>query len=85
MNDDLLLKLLEEIEALREEVKKREPEPLVLGTKELAQAMGMSVNYAGKLMADPKFPSMKLGGNWKVSRRALEEWLDRNKWHELEL
>ena len=27
----------------------------------------------------PGFPSMKLGGNWKASKKSLEEWLDHNK------
>ena len=85
MNDELLMRVLDEIAELKEEVKKKEQESLVLGTKELAKALDMSLNYAGFLMNNPSFPSMKIGGKWKVSKKALEEWLDHNKWHEIEL
>lgn len=85
MNDEILMKLLDEIAELKKELKKKEPEPLVLGTRELAQTLGMSVNYAGMLMNNASFPSMKIGGKWKVSKKALEEWLDHNKWHEIEI
>lgn len=77
--DDLMMVLLKKIEDLETIIKKPQVECLMYNTKELAMAMGMSVNYANKLMNYPGFPAMKVGGNWKVSKIALEEWLDKNK------
>ena len=45
----------------------------------------MSLNYAGKLMATKGFPSTKIGGAWKVSKKALDEWPEHSRWHEIEL
>lgn len=65
--------------------RKKEDKLLVYGTKELSEAMGMSINYANKLMNYPGFPSTKIGGSWKVSKKALEEWLDHNKYHNINI
>lgn len=40
---------------------------------------------AGKLMATKGFHSTKIGGSWKVSKKALDEWLEHSRWHEIEL
>ena len=85
MNTDVELTILEKLEILEKNIEElklnsQKVVPLVYSTKELAIVMGISLNYANKLMNYPDFPSMKLGGKWKVSKTALEEWLERNKW-----
>lgn len=79
--------LIQKIENLEDEVKalRSEQETLVYDTKGVAKALGMSPNYAGKLMATKGFPSTKIGGSWKVSKKALDEWLEHSRWHEIEL
>ena len=71
------------VKELRKE--KEEPELILYGTKELATVMGISYNYGKKLMAHKSFPAIKLGGVWKVSKKALDEWLEHNRWHQIEL
>lgn len=89
-NDELMNVLLEKVITLENEIKElrkgqEKPELILYGTKELAAAMGISYNYSKKMMAHKSFPAIKLGGVWKVSKKALEEWLEHNRWHEIEL
>lgn len=86
-NEEMVKTLLNKMENLEDEVKalRSEQKTLVYDTKGLAKALGMSLNYAGKLMATKGFPSTKIGGSWKVSKKALDEWLEHNQWHEIEL
>ncbi len=87
MSEEMAKALLVKMEILEGEVKalRSERETLDYDTKGLAKALIMSPNYAGKLMATKGFPSTKIGGAWKVSKVALEEWLARNRWHEVDL
>ena len=86
-NEEMVKMLLNKMENLEDEMKalRSEQKTLVYDTKGLAKALGMSPNYAGKLMAAKGFPSTKIGGSWKVSKKALDEWLEHNQWHEIEL
>lgn len=89
-NDDVMNALLEKMLELENEIKElrkeqEKTETILYGTKELAAAMGISYNYGKKLMAHKSFPSIKLGGVWKVSKKALNEWLEHNRWHQIEL
>ena len=45
-----------------------------LGIKDLADLFSCSEKEAYKLMRRPDFPSLRVGGKWKVSSKALEEW-----------
>lgn len=81
---EILLEKMENLERKMEEMREQD-DVLVYDTKGLAKALGMSLNYAGKLMATRGFPSTKVGGSWKVSKKALEEWLRHQEDHEVEL
>ena len=45
-----------------------------LGTKEVAKILGCSIPTARDVMMRYDFPLVKVGKNFKVSEKALEEW-----------
>lgn len=46
----------------------------VLGTKEVAAALGCSLPTARHIMMRADFPLLKIGKNFKVSETAFNEW-----------
>ena len=48
----------------------------ILEAGDLMIILGIGKNSAYKLMKSPDFPSKKIGGLWKVSRNAFEDWLN---------
>lgn len=86
-SEEMMSILLEKIAGLEAKVEsmKEQEGVLVYDTKGLAKALKMSPNYAGKLMATRGFPSTKVGGAWKVGKKALEDWLRHQEGHEIEL
>lgn len=53
------------------------PENKLLSTKQLMDYLGIGRNKAYSLMTRDDFPSFMLDGLWKVSQKALDEWIDR--------
>lgn len=47
----------------------------VLTAKELKVVLKCGINRAYDLMKSPAFPSIKIGGRYIVTNKALEEWL----------
>lgn len=47
----------------------------VLSAKELAQVLHLGRDKAYALIKSKGFPSIKLGGRYLVTRKALDEWL----------
>ena len=50
--------------------------PLVLSVKEMARVLGIGRRKAYQLLADPGFPSIKLGGNYKINTEGLRNYLE---------
>jgi len=47
----------------------------MLGSREVAAALGVSQRQARKLMAS-QMPATRVGGTWKIARWNLAEWLE---------
>ena len=50
-------------------------EKLLLRVSDLQEMLGIGREKAYSLMRSKSFPSMKIGGNYFVSRSALDRWL----------
>jgi excisionase family DNA binding protein len=50
-------------------------EKILLKVSDLQDLMGIGREKAYSLMRSKSFPSMKIGGNYFVSRSALDKWL----------
>ena len=55
----------------------KQDEVVILTAKELAERMHIGRDKAYALMKNKSFPSMKLGGTYLVTSKALNEWLAR--------
>lgn len=62
---------------------KLNPERLVLTIPEVAELLGISENHCWNLVSRGDIPSVKLGALRRVSRVALERWLDERSESEL--
>lgn len=52
-----------------------ENEKILLKVNDLQELLGIGKDKAYSLMRSKSFPSMKLGGNYYVSREALNKWI----------
>lgn len=51
-----------------------EDKKIVLGTKEVAQALGCSLREARRTMLRADFPLLVIGKSYKVNRQAFIDW-----------
>lgn len=86
MNENKLIQISLNEEELKElflsEVQKRldkiELDSMLMTTKELRQTLNLSWPTIEKLfLADPNFPSIRMGSKWLFNRRAVQEYIDR--------
>ena len=56
------------------------PTPILLTIGEAADILGISISTAKKLAGRGALPGVlpKVGGQWRVNRDVLIEWLDKN-------
>lgn len=54
-------------------------EKILLKASDLQELLGIGKDKAYSLMRSRSFPSMKLGGNYFVSREALDKWVSDNE------
>lgn len=52
-------------------------ERLTLTVAEVAQLLGIGLNNAYGLVGSGRIPSIKIGRQIRVSKKVLEDWLDR--------
>lgn len=52
-------------------------ERLTLTVAEVAQMLGIGLNNAYSLVGSGRLPSVKIGRQIRVSKKVLEDWLDR--------
>lgn len=50
------------------------PDYLTVGEVSESLRLGPSTIY--KLLKENKLPARKIGGRWRISRRALDEWIE---------
>ena len=50
---------------------------LSLTPKEAAEELGIGTNTIYSLLKDKDFPSYQVGTKWYVSRKGLEEWIEK--------
>lgn len=50
---------------------------MTLNLKEAAEELGVSDPTMRELVKQKDFPAMKIGKLWKISRRGLEEWIEK--------
>ena len=48
----------------------------VMSIKEAAEYLGICEATVRELVRTADFPAMKLGKNWRISRKGLEEWIE---------
>jgi phage portal protein BeeE len=46
----------------------------IVGVREIAQALGIGVNYVKALLRTDGFPPVKIGAQWICTREALVKW-----------
>jgi hypothetical protein len=46
----------------------------IVGVREIAQALGLGVNYVKALLHTDGFPPVKIGAQWICTREALVRW-----------
>ncbi|MCD8051499.1 MAG: helix-turn-helix domain-containing protein [Clostridiales bacterium] len=54
-------------------------EKLTLKPKEVAEVLGLGITKTYELMHTPDFPSFRVGKRLLVSKKALEEWLEKQQ------
>ncbi len=59
------------------ELQTKPPERLTITVKELAQLLGLGVNKAYTLVKEGRIPSIRIGRQIRISKKALNDWLDR--------
>lgn len=52
-------------------------EPAALSTKQLMEYLGVGKNRAYELMHRKDLKAFQIGGLWKVSRKAVDEWIEK--------
>ena len=55
----------------------RHVERMTLTVAEVAQMLGIGLNNAYSLVGSGRLPSVKIGRQIRVSKKVLEDWLDR--------
>lgn len=58
-------------------MKKDVSERIALSVEETADLLGISVPSAYNLVRTENFPARRVNGRWLVSKKGLEEWLNK--------
>ena len=51
----------------------------IMTVEEVSEYLRLARSTVYKLLKDEELPARKLGGRWRVSRKALEAWLEGDK------
>lgn len=60
-------------------------EPIMLTVKDVQTMLNIGKNTAYELIAQPDFPTIKLGGKYLVSKQGLEAWVQKHLYKEYTL
>lgn len=55
-------------------------EPIMLNVNDLTKILGIGRDTAYALMRNKTFPSMRIGARYMVDRKALNEWVEKNRY-----
>ena len=50
----------------------------IMTVEEVSEYLRLAQSTIYKLLNEDKLPGRKIGGSWRFSRRALDEWIERD-------